>query len=173
LVTYYVCLESFGELHFRPTFDAGAVQHCITIVRAIQADCLDSRQCAKVAAAANAVLGMIRRTFLCKDKELILQLYKSLVRPRLEFCIQAWRPYLKKDINVLERVHKRATKLISGLSEMGYEERLKILGLTKLETRRLRDLIAVFKILKGYENIDQYVFFDVTVQPSWSFIKVK
>jgi len=55
-----------------------------------------SRQCAKAAAAANAVLGMIRTTFLCKDKELILQLYKSLVRPRLEYCIQAWRPYLKK-----------------------------------------------------------------------------
>ena len=79
-----------------------------------------------------------------KDKELILQLYKSLVRPRLEYCIQAWRPYLKKD--VLERVQKTATKMISGLSEMGYEERLKILGLTTLETRRLRgDLIEVFK----------------------------
>jgi len=53
-----------------------------------------SRQCAKAASAANAVLGMIRRTFLCRDKELILQLYKSLVRPRSEYCIQAWRPYL-------------------------------------------------------------------------------
>ena len=59
-----------------------------------------------------------------------------------------------------ERVQKRATKLISVLSEMGYEERLKILGLTTLETRRLKgDLIEVFKILKGYENIDQEKFF--------------
>jgi len=48
-----------------------------------------SRECAKAAASTNAVLGMIRRTILCKDKELILQLYKSLVRPRLEYCIQA------------------------------------------------------------------------------------
>ena len=55
---------------------------------------------------------------------------------------------------------KRAMKLISGLSGLGYEERLKILGLTTLETRRLRtDLIEVFKILKGYENIDKKVFF--------------
>ena len=53
--------------------------------------------------------------------------------------------------------------MISGLSEMGYEERLKILGLTTLETRRLRgDLIEVFKILKGYENIDQEMFFDMS-----------
>ena len=53
--------------------------------------------------------------------------------------------------------------MISGLSEMGYEERLKILGLTTLETRRLRgDLTEVFKILKGYENIDQEMLFDIS-----------
>jgi len=141
--------------HIKAPFD------CLGLI--VDKSLKSSRQCAKAAATANAVLGMIRRTFLCKDKELILQMYKSLVRPRLEYCIQAWRPYLKKDINVLERVQKRATKLISGLSEMGYEKRLKILGLTTLETRRLReDLIEVFKILKGYENIDQEMFFDVS-----------
>jgi len=102
-----------------------------------------NRQCAKAAAAANAVLGMIRRTFLCKDKELILQLYKSLVRPRLEYCIQAWRPYFKKDINVLERVQKRATKLISGLSEMGSEERL------KLECGPMPNLMAALPYIGG------------------------
>jgi len=55
-----------------------------------------SKQCAKAAGAANAVLGMIKRTFLCKSKDLISQLYKSLTRPKLEYCIQAWRPYYKK-----------------------------------------------------------------------------
>jgi len=91
--------------------------------------------CIRLLAEHIRVIGtLITTTFLCKDKELILQLCKLLVRPRLEYCIQAWRPYLKKDINVLERVQERATKLISGLSEMGYQERLKILGLTTLET---------------------------------------
>lgn len=119
-----------------------------------------SKQCAKAAAAANAVLGMIKRTFLCKDKDLLLQLYKSLVRPKLEYSVQAWSPYLKKDVQLLEKVQRRATKLIEGFSNLSYEERLQKLQLTTLETRRLRgDLIEVFKILKGYENINKDLFF--------------
>jgi len=65
--------------------------------------------CAKVEAAANAVLGMIRRTFLCKDKHLILQLYHSLVRPQLEYSIQAWRPYLNNSSAVAEMGDRLAT----------------------------------------------------------------
>ena len=86
-----------------------------------------SKQCAKAAGAANAVLGMIKRTFMCKNKQLILQLYKSLIRPKLEYYIHAWRPYFKKDINILEMVQKKAIKMINGFSELKYETRLKIL----------------------------------------------
>ena len=75
-------------------------------------------------------------------------MYESLIRARLDYCSHAWRPYLKKDMNVLERVQKRATKLISGLSEVGYEERLKILGLV---LQKQRGLNRIFKILTGYE----------------------
>ena len=57
---------------------------------------------------AYCVLGMIRRNIKCKNAAIIIRLYKSLMRPRLEYCIQAWSPYHKKDIEVLERVQKRA-----------------------------------------------------------------
>ena len=79
-----------------------------------------------------------------------------------DYCIQAWRPYRKKDIDMLERVQRRATKMIPKLRNISYEMRLKECGLTTLETRRLRgDQIEVFKILNGYENIDRNIFFTV------------
>ena len=87
------------------------------------------KQCAAAALKANRVLGMMRRTLKYKTKDVITRLYKSLVRPHLEYCIQAWRPHLVKDINVLERVQHRATKMIPELSHMCYEDRLKECGL--------------------------------------------
>jgi len=118
-------------------------------------------QCSRAVKAANSTLGMIKRSFRCRDKEIMLQMYKVLVRPRLEYCVQAWSPYLRKDIDLLERVQRRATKMINGLNEMDYYERLEQLGLTTLETRRIRgDLIEVFKIIKGFEDINRDMFFE-------------
>ena len=94
-----------------------------------------------------------------KEKELIIPLYKTIVRPYLEYYIQAWRPYRKKDIDILERVQRRATKIIQKLRNIRYEMRLIECGLTTLDTRRLRgDQIEVFTILNGYENIDRNIF---------------
>ena len=119
-----------------------------------------SEQCRIAASKGNQILGMIRRNITYKEKSLIVPLYKAIVRPHLEYCIQAWSPYLRKDIDMLEKIQRRATKLIPGLRDQTYEERLKECGLTTLETRRLRgDQIEVFKILNGYENIDSNLFF--------------
>ena len=96
-----------------------------------------------------------------KEKELIMPLYKTIVRSHLEYCIQAWRPYRKKDIYMLERVERRATRIKLKLRNISYEMLLKECGSTTLETRRLRgDQIEVFLILNGYENIDKYFFLD-------------
>ena len=124
----------------------------------ISADMKVSEQCAIAAAKGNRIIGLIRRNIVYKEKE--LKMYKTIVRPHLEHCIQAWRPYRKKDIDILERVQRRATKMIQKLRNISYEMRLKECGLTTLETRRLRgDHIGVFKILNGYENIDRNILF--------------
>ena len=71
-----------------------------------------SEECNSVAGKANSTLGMIRRNVVSRNKYVITKLYKALVRPKLEYCVQAWRPYLKKDINKLEQVQHRATRMI-------------------------------------------------------------
>ena len=84
-----------------------------------------SLQCMKVAKKANIVLGMIRRTVVSRDNDVIMRLYKALVRPHLEYCVQVWNPHLKNDVGVLEGVQRRAIRLIKGLGKLSDEERLK------------------------------------------------
>ena len=128
----------------------------------ISADMKVSEQCGIATSKGNTIIGLIRRNITYKGKKLIIPLYKAIVRPHLGYCIQAWRPYRKKDIDTLERIQRRATKMIPKLRDLSYEERLKECGLTTLETRRLRgDQIEVFKILNGYENIDRNMFFSL------------
>ena len=88
----------------------------------MQNDLKCSSQCIKAVMTANRVLGMIKRTFSVRDKSIILQLYKSLVRPHLEYGVQAWRPHFRKDIDLWEGVQRRATKLIS-TTKMNYMKR--------------------------------------------------
>jgi ribonuclease P/MRP protein subunit RPP40 len=89
-----------------------------------------------------------------------MKLYKCLIRPRLEYAVQAWRPYLQKDIDLIEGVQRRATKLVVETKGMSYDERLKFLDMKTLKTRRVRgDLIEVFKIMKGFENVNKDKFF--------------
>ena len=122
-----------------------------------------TEQCIMAVKKANTVLGMIKRNIVYKSKDVIVRLYKALVRPKLEYCVQAWCPYLKKDISILERVQKRATKMIEGYTNMSYEDRLSNTGLIKLEKRRARgDLIQVFKIIKGIDKVDYRQFFEIT-----------
>ena len=126
----------------------------------ISADWKVSEQCGIAARKGNQLLGMIKRNITYREKNLIIPLYKSIVRPHLEYCIQAWRPHLKKDIDKLERVQRRATKLIPELRILSYEDRVQQCKFTTLETRRVRgDQIEVFKITHGIEGLDSGMFF--------------
>ena len=108
----------------------------------ISADMKVSEQCVIAASKGNKIIGLIRRII---TYNLIIPLYKAIVRPHLEYCIQAWIPYRKYDIDTLERIQRRATKMIPELRDLRYEERLKECGLTTLETRSLR---GEFKFLR-------------------------
>src|SRR6218665_2395660 len=102
---------------------------------------------------------MIRRTIVTRDKDTILRLYKTVVRPQLEYCIQVWSPYLKQDMEKLEKVQRR--KMIQGYKNLSYEEWLIRCGLTTLEKRRSRgDLIETYKIITGKDSIQWERFFE-------------
>ena len=129
----------------------------------VRSDLKCGTQCLLANRKANTILGFIARNFDCKTPEVITRLYTSLVRPHLEYAVQFWSPHYIKDINKLESVQRRATKLIPSMHNLSYEERLKRLDMFPLRDRRTRgDLIETFKILKKIDKIDHENLFEMS-----------
>ena len=101
------------------------------------------------------------------DGEIFLPLYLTLVRPLMEYAVQCWSPYLQGDIDLLERVQQRVTKLVPGISHLPYNQRCQELKLQTLRERRLRgDMIEVYKLLNGFEDVDYRKFFNLSDRQS-------
>jgi hypothetical protein len=101
-------------------------------------------------AKANRLLGLIKRCFSYIDIKMLRLLFVSIVRPHLEYANVIWHPMFKRDVEMLEEVQHRATRIIPELRRLPYEERLRRLRLPTLVYRRKRgDVIEVYKLLHG------------------------
>ena len=109
---------------------------------------------------ANRMIGLIKRTFVFINKDIFIKLYKALVRPHLEYGNIIWSPLLKRQSIAIERVQRRATKILVECKDMSYCERLLYLNLHSLKGRRLRgDLIETFKIFNHINDLSWSHFF--------------
>ncbi|BHF76699.1 hypothetical protein SprV_0501979800 [Sparganum proliferum] len=109
-----------------------------------------SLQCSKVAKSAMSILYLVKRTFSFFDEDCFAKVFKTFVRPHLEFAVQAWRPWTAKDLGILDKVQWLATKLVSGQWSLSYETRLANIDLFPSSYRQLRgDLIQAFRIVRN------------------------
>ena len=119
------------------------------------------KQTEKSCKTANTVLWFIASNFRYKNKELILPLHKSLVRPHLEHAVQFWSPNLRRDIDKIEKIQRRATKMIPEIRNHSYHQRIQDFDLISLVQRRLRgQLIEVFKYLNRFTTASARGLFD-------------
>ena len=112
------------------------------------------------------MLAIIKLAFKFLNVHTITVLYKSFVLPLLEYCTVVWCPFYVKDIEVLEKVQRRFTRILPDFRDLPYSDRLVKYNLSSLFARRLHfDLVCVYKIIHGFIDVDPDVFFDFNTDP--------
>ena len=156
----------FGRNNLRHEYKIGNnVIGDSTIVRdlgvLVAESCSFSEHVNSIARKAHAVLSQLKRATTLRDGKTFTKLYTSYVRPLLESAAPVWNPYKREDVQTLEKVQRRALRMISDLGSSTYEERLKKLGLQSLEDRRRRgDAIEAYKTINGINDVDVYDWFN-------------
>jgi len=127
----------------------------------VSSDTKSCQQCIQVYSKASRILAMINRTITYKSSENLVRLYKSLVRPHLEYCTAAWSHHYVKDKVLIEKI-QTIYKNDSGTENLQYEDRLRELNLWTLKDRRVHaDLIEVSKIVRGLSSTKLEAFFEL------------
>ena len=124
------------------------------------ADMVFDQHISNVIKKAGQMTGLIRRSFTYLDKTMLKTLIKTIIRPQLEYANVIWSPMYKRQSIAIEKVQRRATKLLKDIRDLPYIERLEALDIPSLKYRRVRaDLIQTYKIIHGLDNIDKDEFF--------------
>ena len=128
----------------------------------ISSNLKSASHCYEASCKANKMLGLVKRTIKHRSPDLMVRLYKSLVRPHLQYCSPAWSPHNRKDKLLLEKVQHRFSRLFEDLKHLNYSERLRKLKLWSLEERRNRaDLIELFKMVRGISTVKLESYFQL------------
>ena len=125
----------------------------------VHEDLVFHEQCQIVVNKCRKLTGQIKRAFTNREPELMINIFKTYLLPILDFAVCAWSPWHRKDIDLIESVQRRYTKLIKGFGHLQYEQRLKCLGMPTLEKRRTYlDLVQAFRLHRGYDSLDHSLF---------------
>lgn len=118
---------------------------------------------ASVITRANRTLAIVHKTFNFTDNHMFLALYKSLIRPVIEYGNTIWGPHYALDQQNIEKIQRRATRALAGLQDISYTDRLRILGLPSLQYRRLRgDMILLYRLVNNDIGVDFSDFFTIS-----------
>ena len=127
----------------------------------IRNDCDSSLHVREITGKAHALLGQVKRTLSYRDSVVLPKIYTTYVRPALEYAVQVWNPSKVCDVKEIEKVQRRAMRLVTDQGYMPYESKLQFLGLPTLEARRKRgDQIETFKIINGHSKLRKEDFFN-------------